>query len=306
MTALVEYTGNQLELIRRTVAKDTNAEEFEQFIHICKHTRLDPLRRQVFCFVFNKQKADKRQMVIVTSIGGYRTIASRTGNYRPGSTQTVFNEAAVDKLTNPKGIEYGEATVYQFAHGDWHAITERAYWEEFAPLVDDWIEGDDGRRRPSGKPKLDPKKEGWHRMPRVMIEKCAEAKALRRAWPDDFDGLYSEDEIDKTHSMQLDLTATELADQAAADKRMERIGGRNALTVDWCDGGELQRIPVGQFGDRIIAFTQAHKDEPLSVLTFVDRNRHALKEYWALDSNGALEVKRVLEPYEAHRPKKAS
>lgn len=306
MNALIEWNGKQLDLIRRTVAKDTNADEFEQFVHICRHTKLDPLKRQAFCFVFNKANPAKRQMVIVTSIGGYRTIASRTGNYRPGLAQTIFNEAMKDPSTNPQGVEYGECTVYQYLHGEWHGITERAYWTEFAPLSDDWVEGEDGRRRPSGKPKLDPKKEGWHRMPRVMIEKCAEAKALRRAWPDDFEGLYSEDEIDKTHSLQeVELSATELADKAAEDSRMQRIGGRNALTVDWCDGGELQRIPAGQFGDKVIAFVKSNKDEPLAVLAFTDRNRHTLKEYWALDPGGALEVKKVLEPYEAQRPKKA-
>lgn len=306
MNALIEWNGKQLDLIRKTVAKDTNSEEFEAFIHICRHTRLDPIRRQIFCFVFNKQNPAKRQMVVVTSIGGYRTIASRTGNYRPGPAETVFDDKLVNKDTNPKGVAYGEATVYQFSHGEWHATTERAYWDEFAPLADDWVEGEDGRRRPSGKPKLDPKKEGWHRMPRVMIEKCAEAKALRRAWPDDFEGLYSEDEVDKTHSLQeVELSATELADQAAEESRMQRIGGRNALTVDWCDGGELQRIPAGQFGDKVLAFIEANKEEPLAVLAFRDRNSHALKEYWALDPNGALAVKAELEPYEAQRPKKA-
>lgn len=295
MNAVTAWSGKQLDLVRKTVAKDCNVDEFETFIHMCRTVRLDPIRRQIFAFVFSKNDPKKRQLTIVTSIGGYRTIANRTGNYRPGSTQTVFSEPLKDAATNPLGIEYGEATVYQYIHGDWHAVTERAYWSEFAPITEAWVDDEEtGRRRPSGKPRLDPKKDGWQRMPRVMIEKCAEAKALRRAWPDDFDGLYSEDELDRTHSMEL--TATELADEAAEEKRLQAIGGRGALTVDWCDGKELQRVPSGKFGDQALAFIRANAEEATTVTLWADKNRHTLREYWALDPAGALEVKKALEP----------
>lgn len=296
MTALVDFSGKQLELIRRTVAADCNADEFNQFIHICKTVRLDPLRRQIYAFVFNKRDADKRQMTIVTSIGGYRSIAERTGNYRPGRTLTVFEDKPSNPETNPLGISHATAVVHKYIHGEWHEIIEDAYWSEFAPLKDEWK---DGVR--TGRQILDPKKDGWRRMPRVMIEKCAEAKALRRGWPEDFDGLYSEDELARTHT--IELTATELADAAGEERRLGLIGGRGALTVDWCDGAELQRVPSGKFGDQVLAYIQANREETLTVLSWADRNRHALKEYWALDPNGALAVKKALEPFEAARPK---
>lgn len=299
MTALIDFSGKQLDLIRKTVASDCNIPEFDLFIHTCKTVRLDPLRRQIYAFVFSKNDPKKRQMTIVTSIGGYRSIAERTGNYRPGRTETVFDDALKDPSTNPKGVSHGAATVYKFVHGAWHENTESAYWEEFAPLKDEWR--DDQR---TGRQILDPKKDGWRRMPRVMIEKCAEAKALRRAWPEDFEGLYVEDELARSHT--IDLTATEMANAAAEERRLGLIGGKGALTVDWCDGAELQRIPSGQFGDKVISFLRANKDEPLAVLAWADRNRHALKEYWALDPSGALAVKKALEPFEGERTKQLS
>lgn len=294
MTLPALYDGKQLDLIRRTVAKDTNPAEFEQFIHICRAVRLDPLRRQIYCFVFNANKPDKRQMTIVTSIGGYRAIADRTSHYRPGLTDVIVDKDLIDAKINPKGISHAIATVYKFAQGEWHAVTERADWDEFAPLKEIW-END----QPTGHYQLDPKKDGWKRMPRVMIEKCAEAKALRRGWPDDFAGLAVEEEIDKLRT--IDATATELVEQAQREQRFELIGGKSALTIDWCDGSELQRIPAGKFGDQVLAYIAANKDEPAALLLWADRNRHALKEYWALDKSGALEVKRALEPFEAAR-----
>lgn len=86
MNALALTDDKQLALIRRTVAKDCDAAEFDLFIHVCRAVRLDPLRRQIYAFVFGKDNPKKRQMTIVTSIGGYRSIAERTGNYRPGPT----------------------------------------------------------------------------------------------------------------------------------------------------------------------------------------------------------------------------
>lgn len=277
--------GKSLDLIRRTVAKDCNPAEFDQFIHICKAVRLDPLRRQIYAFVFSKDDASKRQMTIVTAIGGYRAIADRTGNYRPGPVDVVIDRDLINPDTNPKGISHAIATIYKFAHGEWHDVEETAYWEEFAPIKEIW----ENRER-TGRFHLDPKKDGWRKMPRVMISKCAEAQALRRAWPDDFAGLEVEEEIDRRAS--LDLTATELADEAASAKRFELIGGTNAITIDWCDGEPLQRVPVGQFGDRVLKFTQEY---PEKAELFQKRNADSLKEYWAKDKSGALELKRAFE-----------
>jgi phage recombination protein Bet len=286
------YDGRQLDLIRRTVAKDATPAEFEQFIHICRAVRLDPLRRHIFCFIFNKDDDKKRQMTIVTSIAGYRAIADRTGSYRPGSTDVSVDPELINVATNPKGISHATATVYKFVQGEWHAVTERADWDEFAPLKEIW---DNGQR--TGQFALDGKKDGWRRMPRVMIEKCAEAKALRRAWPDDFAGLMVEDEVDRLRT--IDATATELMEQARIDQRFLAIGGRNALTIDWCDGGELQRVPSGQFGDKALAFIKSTSEEPAAILHWANKNRAALQEYWALDKSGALAVKKALEPFQS-------
>lgn len=290
MTLPALYEGKQLDLIRRTVAKDCNPAEFDQFVHICKAVRLDPLRRQIYAFVFSKDDPSKRQMTIVTAIGGYRAIADRTGNYRPGPTTITYSEGAANAATNPLGIEYAEATVFKHSHGEWHPVTERAYWEEFAPIKEIWMD-----KKPSGKFELDRKKDGWRRMARVMIEKVAEAKALRRAWPDDFAGLEIEEETDRR---SMDLTATELAEEAATAKRFEAIGGVNSITIDWCDGGELRREPIGTFGDKVLAFIRENRESPMTVRAFHNRNVESLKEYWAKDKAGALELKKAFESIE--------
>ena len=293
MGALTTLDGKNLDLVRRTVAKDCDAAEFDQFIHICRAVRLDPLRRQIYAFVFNKQDPKKRQMTIVTSIAGYRAIADRTGAYRPGPTEVMTDVTMIDAATNPRGISHAIATVYKHSHGEWHEVIETAYWEEFAPLKEVWQDN-----QPTGKFALDAKKDGWRRMPRVMIEKCAEAKALRRAWPDDFAGLAMEDEIDR--AMTIDATATELADMAASEKRMELIGGPNCITIDWCDGEKIMREPVGTFGDKAIAYVRKN---PGMAAEFAERNEDNLREYWAREKAGALALKREIEEAKAKAAK---
>ena len=83
MSALVHMDDKRLALIRKTVAKDCLPTEFDWFIEICKGFGLDPLRRQIYAFVFHAGDAKKRQLIPVVSIGGLRAIAERTGNYRP-------------------------------------------------------------------------------------------------------------------------------------------------------------------------------------------------------------------------------
>lgn len=287
MNAIALSNGKHLDLIRRTVAKDCNTDEFSLFIENAKAMRLDPLRRQIYAFVFSKDDAKKRQMTIVTSIGGYRSIAERTGNYRPGPTETI-TDASLISPTNPKGISHALATVFKFTHGEWHPVTERADWEEFAPIKDEWQDN-----RKTGRKVLDPKKDGWHRMPRVMIEKCAEAKVLRRAWPDDFAGLYSEEEMDQ--AVALDLSAAELADAAAAEAKLELIGGKDALTLDWCDGSPLARVPFAKFPDAVLEYANRADVTETELRVFWHRNLPARGEFKAKAGHDYLELQKVVE-----------
>jgi phage recombination protein Bet len=288
MSALAIWSGKELDLIRRTVAKDADNAEFDQFIHIAKHVRLDPLRRQIYCFVFNKNKPDKRQMTIVTAISGYRTIADRTGNYRPGPVKVIIDPELIDASCNPRGISHAEATVYKHAHGGWHEVTETAYWDEFAPLKEIWEDD-----KPTGKYTLDRKKDGWLRMPRVMLEKCAEAKALRRAWPDDFAGLAVEEETHRAHT--IDLTASEYAEQAAAESKLALVGGKDAITVQWEMNGRLERVPFGQFADRFLAWANAADRTSTEVKIWWQQNLAARQEFKAKAGGDYLELQKFFE-----------
>lgn len=310
-TAVALWTPKQVELIKRTVAKDLDRDtkgtalhlgEFDLFMEICKGLRLDPTRRQIYGFVFNKNNPKKRQMAIVVSIIGYRTIADRTKCYRPGQSQIFYDEALRDKDSNPLGISHARVSVWKHAQGEWHEFYEDAYWDESAPTrwskmqkVPTGDTYDDGnpvyayQPAPDARLIIDPSKEGWVKMARVMITKCAEARALRRGWPDDFSGTYAEGELDRAEV--LDLTATEMAEQAATDDRLAKVGAVNTLTVQWEPGGQLVQVPTGKFFDEAMKWVGDGSRTGQQLVDFRARNAAPLQEFWARHKGDALELR---------------
>ena len=291
------FAPAQLQLIQR-MNPDCNAVEFDQFLHVSAQLGLDPLRKQIYAFVFNKDKPDKRRMSIIVGIDGFRSIAKRSGEYRPDTRAARFtlDPAAANPLTNPLGLVSAEVSVFQFSHGDWHEVAAVAYWDEFAPIVDggDWKEQANGRSKfvKDGTQRLDPNKDNWRKMPRVMLAKCAEAQAIRRAWPDDLSAVYADEEIDRART--IDLTASEIVEKANTENRLAMIGGAEAILFDMGDG--LERVPLGKATDMILERFRGM--QPHEVLQWKNINRIPLQEFWARNKTDALALKQEIEKIE--------
>lgn len=279
-----QFGSREMDLIKRTVAKDCEPAEFDMFMHICRHTGLDPLRRQIYAFVFHKNDRSKRQLVPVVAIAGLRAMAERTGNYRPDdrAARLEIDDKAKNPDTNPLGIIRAQVTVYKHSHGEWFPAVEEAYWDEYVPIKYN---------------KIDAKKQGWTKMPRIMLAKCAEAKALRKAWPDDFGNLYEESELDQAQT--LDLSPSEMAELGEQEKRLEKIGGADAIMIDWLDGKSIDRVLMTNTAERINQFIDENKEEKATLAVFRDRNSHALNEFWARNKSDALDIKKRFEVAEA-------
>ncbi len=309
ITNPISFSSREMLLIRQTVAKDTNDLEFDLFISYCLALRLDPRRRQIYAFVYNKDKPEKRKMSIIVGIDGLRTIADRTGCYRPDDEEPRIEYAESAKSpANPLGIIKAVVSVYKFSHNDWHRVTASAYYDEYAPLRETWsetIKVDSGETWKDGRTKYDIRPapnatkvivldaSGQWGKPRIMLPKCAEALALRKAWPDDFANVYGEEEM--AQASVLDITPSEMAEAGAVESRLERIGSNNGIMIQWEDNGQIEPVAIGKMADRCFDFIASNKEEPSVIGIWADRNRHSLQEFWARAKDDALAVRQKIQ-----------
>lgn len=281
-------SGSQLALVRKTVAADCNETEFDLFMAVAQSKGLDPFTKQISAIVFNKDKPDKRKMAIITTIDGFRVIAERTGQYAPDDDEPEFTyDPEIKGPLNPLGLV--KAKVKVFKNGK--PAPGVAYWEEFAPIKDEWGENEQGKWKPTGKQTLDTGG-NWGRMPRVMLAKCAEAQALRKAFPERLSGLYEGAEFDRTAAAEM--LPSEMVAIENRDQRLARIGGATGIMFQLFPNAPLESVPLGKAHDKLAERVGEIGDRKM-LEWFEDANRVPLQEFWARAPGDALALKKVIE-----------
>ena len=173
------FNDDQVKLIKSTIAKNATDDELQLFLYQAQKTGLDPLARQIH-FVKRGQ-----QMTIQTAIDGFRAIAARTGQHA-GTSDGIFDGVAKDKDSYGNEFERPEKAsviVKKIVQGLVTEFSATARWGEYFPGS----------------------KQGfmWTKMPYTMLEKCAEAKALRKAFPEDLSGVYTDDEMQQADKKDI-------------------------------------------------------------------------------------------------------
>ena len=151
------------------------------FLAHCHRTGLDPIARQIYAI----ERGGK--WTITISIDGFRLIAQRSRQYR-GQTPiqwTADGREWVDVWLEDFPPAAARVGVYRRDFEE--PLVAVARWSSYAVMVPSWSNG-----QKTGE-KLSPM---WERMPDLMLGKVAEALALRRAFPQELSGLYSEEELD--------------------------------------------------------------------------------------------------------------
>lgn len=189
----VNFSDDQVALIKKQIAPRATDDELKLFLYQAKRTGLDPLARQIYCI--HRKAKDMNgnwsdRMTVQTSIDGFRVIAERSGDYAgQGEPEFVEHEGKIICCKVPVFKFRGEQR-YQASVGV-------AYWDEYVPK-----EGHDTM---------------WRKMPHTMISKVAEALGLRKAYPQDLSGLYTNDEMQQTDAKEMAPEPEKSCDELKAE-----------------------------------------------------------------------------------------
>jgi phage recombination protein Bet len=174
----INITPEQVDLVKSVVFKGATDEELKLFFFECRRRGVHPLDRLIHPVV-RKDKDGARRVSFQTSIDLFRSEAEGTGEYR-GQKDVEYGPMTEWDKIDKKVPEYAKATIKRFDEhtGDIIEISATAYWEEYYPGEQLGFQ--------------------WRKMPRLMLGKCAEALALRKAFPRKLAGLYTFEEMQLT------------------------------------------------------------------------------------------------------------
>lgn len=167
------WSPQQLSALKSLGLAQADAGDLAFFFHQAQRTGLDPFARQIY--MINRGG----KYGIQTSIDGFRIIAQRSGEYAGQAGPYWCGEDGqwVDvwlKSTPPVAAKVG---VYRAGFAD--ALWAVAKWDSYA------------QQSPI-----------WKKMPDLMLAKCAESLALRKAFPNDMSGIYTDEEMSQAEVIE--------------------------------------------------------------------------------------------------------
>lgn len=180
----VEWTDVQKAALAHLGIEEAPEADQQVFLHVAQRTRLDPFARQLYMIPRQEGSGQNRRTkwTIQTGIDGFRLIAERHPQYRGQvgpqwcGTDGEWRDVWLDPQKAPAAARVG------IRRGDREDVVwGTAMFREYAQTT-----------TYDGQTKLT---KMWREKGAHMIAKCAEALALRRAFPAELGGLHTDDEM---------------------------------------------------------------------------------------------------------------
>jgi phage recombination protein Bet len=266
-------------LVKKTILKPSKREatnyELAMFAEQVRRTGLNPFARQIYgIYRFDKRVGDE-VMQVQAGIDGFRLVAERTGKYEGQAPQEWCAQDGiwVGVWTQPEHPFAARVGVFKTGRRD--ATYAVAHWSEYVQT--------DQQGKPQGL---------WKTMPANQLSKCAEALALRKAFPAELSGVYTVDEMGQATNQRNggeDVTAgvgggrsesgEPLPDEVEAVLERARVLGHAGVadraSAEWAlrgrDERDVARWVAGRTRD-LDVFAAGHADPPDTEIVAVPDN----------------------------------
>ena len=219
------WTPQQLSTLEQLGVAGAGEGDLAVFFHQSVRTGLDPFAKQLY-MIGRKDRAnvdgqwvDVTKWTIQTGIDGYRLVARRAAD-RAGQQLTYDDTLWCgpdgewrDVWLQPQPPLAAKVVVYRGAE----RFSAVAHWPEYVQT----------KRTADG----DVPNSMWSRMGRNQLAKCAEALALRKAFPQDLSGIYTDDEMGQADSraeQQAEETRQREEQRAAQSQQAQRVSSTRA------------------------------------------------------------------------------
>lgn len=196
--AVVEHLSKEkIELLKRTICKGGTDDELELFLMVAKRTGLDPFTKQIYAIKRWNTDLNREEMSHQVGIDGFRLVAQRTGEYegQEGPYWCGADGKWVEAWLLPSQPVAAKIGVWRRGHKVpmWGIARFQSYCQT--------------------------KKDGsptrmWQKMGDVMLAKCAEALALRKAFPNELSGVYTPEEMSQAEKDVTDSVPTKTTRRA--------------------------------------------------------------------------------------------
>lgn len=192
LAAIGRFDQQQIDLIARTICSGATNDELALFVAICDRTGLDPFARQIYSVARYDKRAGKNVRQTQVSIDGARLIAQRSGEYAGQQGPFWCGEDGIWRDVWLSKEPPCAARVGVMRKGFAEPLYAVALFDEYAQRnKDGYLIGQ------------------WPTMPVLMIAKCAEALALRKAFPAELSGLYTSEEMGQAENPAKDHHLTQ-------------------------------------------------------------------------------------------------
>lgn len=203
VTAIAEQTKHDLiQVLQSSLYPGAAIGSVQMILNYCTAAGLDPMQKPVHIVPIWDAKAKQMRDVVMPGIGLYRTQAARSGQYA-GVTEPEFGEDVTEtlegvKVTYPKSCK---VTVRRLLpNGVVVDFTAKELWKENYATA----------KRDSEAPNS-----MWKRRPYAQLAKCAEAQALRKAFPE-FGSAATADEME---GKEINMGSAELVTERKQEAR---------------------------------------------------------------------------------------